>query len=144
MALGAKLKLGFADDSSPKPSIIYNDYQRWIQCDYMVTYWILNSMVAELSKSFLYAQSASDLWKELEERYDQSNGLLIYHVESELSKVSQGKKNKRENKMVAQNGKVYLDQRMVAIICKEMMKMFKGKDVDQCNGASTSKPHICT
>ncbi|GKE31324.1 hypothetical protein Tco_1450646, partial [Tanacetum coccineum] len=46
-------------------------------CDYMVTCWILNSMVAELSESFLYAQSASDLWKELEERYGQSNGPLI-------------------------------------------------------------------
>ncbi|PWA81115.1 hypothetical protein CTI12_AA178990 [Artemisia annua] len=32
----------------------------------------------------------TDLWKELEERYGQSNGPLIYHVERELSKVSQG------------------------------------------------------
>ena len=50
----------------------------------------LNSMIAELSDSFLYAQSAFDLWKELEERYGQSNGPLIYHIERELSKVSQG------------------------------------------------------
>ncbi|GKC94116.1 pyridoxal 5'-phosphate synthase-like subunit PDX1.2, partial [Tanacetum coccineum] len=90
MALGAKFKLGFIDGSSPKPAVIHNDYQRWVRCDYMVTCWILNSMVAELSESFLYAQSASDLWKELEERYGQSNGPLIYHVERELSKVSQG------------------------------------------------------
>nr|GEY29421.1 retrovirus-related Pol polyprotein from transposon TNT 1-94 [Tanacetum cinerariifolium] len=32
----------------------------------------------------------SDLWKELEERYGQSNGPLIYHVERELSIVAQG------------------------------------------------------
>ncbi|GKA24643.1 NSP-interacting kinase 1-like protein [Tanacetum coccineum] len=63
MALGAKFKLGFIDGSSPKPAVIHNDYQRW---------------------------SASDLWKELEERYGQSNGPLIYHVERELKKVSQG------------------------------------------------------
>ncbi|PWA68650.1 hypothetical protein CTI12_AA306460 [Artemisia annua] len=71
---------------------LFNDpnYQRWIRCDYMVTCWTLNSMIAELSESFLYAQSARDLWKELEERYGQSNGPLIYHVERELSKVSQG------------------------------------------------------
>ncbi|GJZ61199.1 hypothetical protein Tco_0617336 [Tanacetum coccineum] len=66
MALGAKLKLGFIDGSSPKPTVIDNNYQRWIRCDYMVICWILNSMIAELSYSFLYAQSASDLWKELE------------------------------------------------------------------------------
>nr|GFA39749.1 hypothetical protein [Tanacetum cinerariifolium] len=69
MALGAKLKLGFIDGSLPKPAVIHNDYQRWVRFDYMVTCWILNSMVVELSKPFLYAQSASDLWKEFEERY---------------------------------------------------------------------------
>ncbi|GKB70266.1 pyridoxal 5'-phosphate synthase-like subunit PDX1.2 [Tanacetum coccineum] len=69
---------------------IDGDYQKWICCDYMVTCWILNSMIAELLESFLYAQSARDLWKELEKRYGQSNGPLIYHVERELSKVSQG------------------------------------------------------
>ncbi|PWA57357.1 hypothetical protein CTI12_AA409170 [Artemisia annua] len=90
IALGAKLKLGFIDGSSPKPALIDPNYQRWVRCDYMVTCWILNSMVSELSESFLYAQSARDLWKELEERYGQSNGPLIYHVERELSKVSQG------------------------------------------------------
>ncbi|GJW10977.1 hypothetical protein Tco_1576804 [Tanacetum coccineum] len=89
MALGAKLKLGFIDGSSPKPVVIDNNYQRWIMCDYMVTCWILNSMIAELSDSFLYAQSTFDLWKELDERYVQSNGPLIYHIERELSKVSQ-------------------------------------------------------
>ncbi|GJY92530.1 hypothetical protein Tco_0508312 [Tanacetum coccineum] len=90
MALGAKLNLRFIDGSSPKPAVIDGDYWRWIRCDYMVTCWILNSMVAELSESFLYAQSARDLWKELKEIHCQSNGPLIYHVERELSKVPQG------------------------------------------------------
>nr|GEZ21342.1 hypothetical protein [Tanacetum cinerariifolium] len=34
------------------------DLQRRIRCDYMVTCWILNLMVTELSDAFLYAQSA--------------------------------------------------------------------------------------
>ncbi|GJW51732.1 hypothetical protein Tco_0093083 [Tanacetum coccineum] len=83
MTLGAMLKLGFIDGTSPKRAVIDGDYQRWIRCDYMVTCWILNSMIVKLSESFLYAQSARDLWKELEERYGQSNGPLIYHVERE-------------------------------------------------------------
>ncbi|PWA64832.1 hypothetical protein CTI12_AA340690 [Artemisia annua] len=90
MALGAKLKLGFIDGSSPKPPLSDVNHQTWVRCDYMVTCWILNSMIAELTDSFLYAQLAFDLWKELEERYGQSNGPLIYHIERELSKVSQG------------------------------------------------------
>ncbi|GJZ23993.1 retrovirus-related pol polyprotein from transposon TNT 1-94, partial [Tanacetum coccineum] len=71
-------------------AVIDVDYHRWIRCDYMVTCWILNSMIAELSESFLYAQSIRDLCKELEERYGHNNGPLIYHVKRELSKVTQG------------------------------------------------------
>ncbi|GJZ81594.1 retrovirus-related pol polyprotein from transposon TNT 1-94 [Tanacetum coccineum] len=89
MALGAKLKLGFIDGSCPKPGVEGVDLQRWIRCDYMVTCWILNSMVTELSDAFLYAQSACELWKEIAERYGQSNGPLIYQLERELSKITQ-------------------------------------------------------
>ncbi|GJY65926.1 hypothetical protein Tco_0468164 [Tanacetum coccineum] len=66
---GAKLKLGFIDGSCPKSGAEDADLQRWIRCDYIVTYWILNSMVTELSNAFLYAQSACELWKEIAERY---------------------------------------------------------------------------
>ncbi|GJZ67792.1 hypothetical protein Tco_0631032, partial [Tanacetum coccineum] len=68
MALGAKLKLGFIDGSCVKPDVGDVELQRWIRCDYMVTCWILNSMVTELSDAFLYAQSASELWKEIAKR----------------------------------------------------------------------------
>ncbi|PWA95700.1 DNA-binding pseudobarrel domain-containing protein [Artemisia annua] len=51
----------------------------------MVTCWILNSMTAELAEAILYAQSAAELWKEITERYGQSNGSLIYHLQRELS-----------------------------------------------------------
>ncbi|GJY94277.1 pyridoxal 5'-phosphate synthase-like subunit PDX1.2 [Tanacetum coccineum] len=90
MALGAKLKLEFIDGSCPKLGVEDADLQRWIRCNYMVTCWILNSMVTELSDAFLDAQSACELWKEIAERYGQSNGSLIYQLERELSKVSQG------------------------------------------------------
>ncbi|GJY49405.1 hypothetical protein Tco_0439361 [Tanacetum coccineum] len=90
MALGENLKLGFIDGSCPKPGAENADLQRWIRCDYMVTCWILNSMVTELFDAFLYAQSACELWKEIAERYGQSNGPLIYQLERELSKITQG------------------------------------------------------
>ncbi|GKB91690.1 hypothetical protein Tco_0963962 [Tanacetum coccineum] len=51
---------------------------------------ILNSMVADLSNAILYADSAYELWKEICERYGQSNGPLIYQNEWELSNVVQG------------------------------------------------------
>ncbi|PWA50557.1 hypothetical protein CTI12_AA471620 [Artemisia annua] len=90
MALGAKLKLGFINGTCVKPPLNDVNVQRWVRCDYMVTCWILNSMVTELSDAFLYAHSACELWKEIAERYGQSNGPLIYHLERELSKITQG------------------------------------------------------
>ncbi|GJV10080.1 pyridoxal 5'-phosphate synthase-like subunit PDX1.2 [Tanacetum coccineum] len=69
----------------------------------------LNSMVTKVSDAFLYAQSASDLWKEIGERYGQSNGPLVYQLERELSKITQGypdwykgKKAKKGNRLAAQ------------------------------------------
>nr|XP_043633116.1 uncharacterized protein LOC122604294 [Erigeron canadensis] len=47
-------------------------------------------MVPELSDAFMYTESAKDFWKVLNERYGQSNGPLIFQLERELSKVSQG------------------------------------------------------
>ncbi|XP_071714238.1 uncharacterized protein [Rutidosis leptorrhynchoides] len=90
MAIGAKLKLGYIDGSLVKPAVTDDDYQKWTRCDYMVKCWILNSMISELSESFLYATGASGLWKELSERYGQSNGPLDYQIERELSTVNQG------------------------------------------------------
>ena len=49
VALGEKLKLGFIDGSTPKPSNNSHDFVKWNQCDYMGPYWILNSMLSELS-----------------------------------------------------------------------------------------------
>ncbi|PWA74191.1 hypothetical protein CTI12_AA255210 [Artemisia annua] len=90
MALGAKLKLGFIDGSCAIPPVGSEELQRWIRCDYMVTCWILNSMVTEFSDAFLYSQSACELWREIRERYGQSNGPLVYQLERELSKITQG------------------------------------------------------
>ncbi|GKA70477.1 retrovirus-related pol polyprotein from transposon TNT 1-94 [Tanacetum coccineum] len=48
MALGAKLKLEFIVGSCVKPAVNDVNHQRWIRCDYMVTCWVLNSMITEL------------------------------------------------------------------------------------------------
>ncbi|PWA97930.1 hypothetical protein CTI12_AA024620 [Artemisia annua] len=87
---GCELKLGFIDGTCVKPPMNDVNVQRWVRCDYMVTRWFLNSMVTELSDAFLYAQSACELWKEIGERYGQSNGPLLYQLERELRKITRG------------------------------------------------------
>ncbi|XP_039121731.1 uncharacterized protein LOC120258408 [Dioscorea cayenensis subsp. rotundata] len=93
MALGAKLKLGFIDGSCRKPATTDQNLQRWIRCDYMVTCWILNSMVTEFSQGFLFAKSAYDLWCDVKERFGQSNAPLIYQIQRDLNQITQGNQN---------------------------------------------------
>lgn len=90
IALSAKNKLGFVDGSCAKPNSDSGELQHWIRCNNMVISWLLNSLAKEISESVLYSNTASEIWKELEERYGQSNGAQLYEIEKELSQVSQG------------------------------------------------------
>jgi len=67
MALGAKSKLGFVDGLLDKLAEGTIELQKLIRCDYMVRCRILNSIASEISKSFMYVQSAKELWEELVE-----------------------------------------------------------------------------
>ncbi|GKB54638.1 hypothetical protein Tco_0905391 [Tanacetum coccineum] len=72
---------------------------------------------------------ASDLWKEIGERYGQSNGPLVYQLEKELSKITQGYPDWYKGKKAKKGNSGNVDQKLVAAVCHEMMKMFKGKGV---------------
>ncbi|XP_031287087.1 uncharacterized protein LOC116145785 [Pistacia vera] len=56
----------------------------------MVTSWILNSNSKEIVEAFLYTTSARELWKELEERFGERNGPLLYQIQREISSLAQG------------------------------------------------------
>lgn len=90
MVLGAKLKLGFIDGTLPRIDEGSTDFAQWEQCDRMVACWILNSMVSELSNSFIYTSSAFNLWKEIVERYSQGMAPMIYQLKQELMRITQG------------------------------------------------------
>lgn len=59
-------------------------------CDDMVTSWILNSLAKEISDSVEYVNDSVELWRELEDRYDQTNGEKLYQIQKEISDLSQG------------------------------------------------------
>lgn len=47
-------------------------------------------MTIELSDAFLYVDSSHQLWEELNERFGQSNGSLLFQIEKEISSINQG------------------------------------------------------
>ena len=90
MALGARLKLGFIDGSCTKPDANSDNLQKWLRCDYMVRCWLLNSVVPTIAESLMCVPSAKELWTELDERFGEAQGPLIYQLNRDLVLLSQG------------------------------------------------------
>ncbi|KAJ0024487.1 hypothetical protein Pint_09321 [Pistacia integerrima] len=90
LALGAKVKLGFINGKCKMPDESAPEFDQWRRVDCMVTSWILNSISREIVEAFLYTTSAKDLWKELEKRFDECNGPLLYQIQRDISSISQG------------------------------------------------------
>jgi len=47
-------------------------------------------MAQDLSEAFLCVNSAQELWDEFTERFGESNGPLLYHLEKEISYLYEG------------------------------------------------------
>ncbi|XP_015158325.1 uncharacterized protein [Solanum tuberosum] len=89
-ALSVKNKLGFIDGSCGKPTANLPQLRQWQHCDDMVTFWILNSLTKEISDSVEYVNDSVELWKELEDRYDQTNRAKLYQIQKEINDLTQG------------------------------------------------------
>ncbi|KAL2248212.1 UNVERIFIED_CONTAM: hypothetical protein Sindi_2673500 [Sesamum indicum] len=92
-ALSARGKEGFIDGTCPKPEQDRNEIVQWRKTNCMVITWIVNSITKDTAEAFLYTTSARNLWLDLEARFGESNGPLLYQLQREVSSVSQGNKN---------------------------------------------------
>lgn len=88
-ALSVKNKVGFVNGECKKLDPGMTRYRQWERCDNMVTSWILNSLAKEIADSMEYVGDSFELWKELEHRYDQTNGAKLYQVQKEITELSQ-------------------------------------------------------
>lgn len=90
IALSAKNKVGFIDGTHKEPTSISPDFKLWNRRNDMVLSWMLNSLSKEIADSVIYSKTTKDLWKELEDKFGQSNETQIYHLQKELSDLVQG------------------------------------------------------
>ncbi|KAL5577040.1 hypothetical protein UlMin_018739 [Ulmus minor] len=84
IALSVKNKLGFIDGSIPKPQGTNPNLNSWIRNNNIVISWILNSVSKEISASIIFSDSALDIWLDLKDRFQQSNGPRIFQLRREL------------------------------------------------------------
>lgn len=89
-ALSVKNKMGFVNGKCKKPDPRDPLLNQWERCDDMVTSWILHSLSRDIADSLRYVNNAAELWQELEDRYDQTNGAKMYQLQKEISDLTQG------------------------------------------------------
>lgn len=89
IALSAKNKLDFVTGKIHKPVDDLVRLSHWQRCNDMVTSWILNVLSKDIADSVLYANSVIELWKDLDERFGQSNGTMVYQLQTEISSLKQ-------------------------------------------------------
>ncbi|XP_070011396.1 uncharacterized protein [Nicotiana sylvestris] len=89
-ALSVQNKLGFINIDCKKPDPESPKYRLWERYDDMVTSWILNSLGKEIANGVEYVNDSVELRRELEDRYDQTNGAKLYQIQKEINDLSQG------------------------------------------------------
>ncbi|KAL0322188.1 UNVERIFIED_CONTAM: Retrovirus-related Pol polyprotein from transposon RE1 [Sesamum calycinum] len=90
IALEGRDKLGFIDGSCIKPADGTTELRQWRITDSMVRTWILNTISKDIVNAYLYATSARSLWLDLEARYGECDGPLLYKIQRQISSMSQG------------------------------------------------------
>ncbi|GKV43433.1 hypothetical protein SLEP1_g50721 [Rubroshorea leprosula] len=88
-ALYAKNKMGFVDGTLKKPAADSQEFQAWKKCNSMVLSWILNTISRELHDSVAYADSAREVWTDLQERFSQGNATRVHELKHELATITQ-------------------------------------------------------
>ncbi|XP_042753624.1 uncharacterized protein LOC128128114 [Lactuca sativa] len=90
LALSAKNKIGFVDGTIQKPDENSNQFETWNRVNSMVISWLLNSLSKDIAESVLFLQTACDIWNEINQRYQQANGALVYQIQKKLFSTTQG------------------------------------------------------
>ncbi|XP_039071462.1 uncharacterized protein LOC120218595 [Hibiscus syriacus] len=90
LALSAKNKIGFIDGSITAPdSSMVDQYNAWMRANNLVNSWILNFFSKDIAASLLYHTSAAEMWKDLVDRFQQSNGPRLFQLKKRLCEFMQ-------------------------------------------------------
>ncbi|KAK3023555.1 hypothetical protein RJ639_044640 [Escallonia herrerae] len=100
-ALHSKNKAGFVDGTIEKPDDASSDFQAWIQCNTVVLAWLTNALAKEIQGNATHAETAREVWKDLEERFTQGIATRVYELKRAIVLLQQEKASiMREEEMV--------------------------------------------
>lgn len=92
ITLITKNKFGFADGTIPQsdPDVDPSLVTAWLCNNNIVCSLLLNLIVKDITASAIQLSSAAVIWIDLQERFQQQNGLRIFQLKKDLELFSQG------------------------------------------------------
>jgi hypothetical protein len=84
IALSCKHKEKFIDPSISIPNNDDRMYEPWKQCNNLVMAGLIKSCTPKIAKSVVYNQTAVNMWKELNERFNQGDMLRLSDLIEEI------------------------------------------------------------
>lgn len=90
--LASKRKLGFVEGTELRSITDATYAVQWDTCNNMVLSWIHNNISDAIKTSVLFINSASEIWKQLEKRFQLSNGSRKYKLCKDLYSLKQNGK----------------------------------------------------
>ncbi|XP_074322732.1 uncharacterized protein LOC141659703 [Apium graveolens] len=90
--LASKQKLGFVEGTEIKSTTDTTDALQWETCNNMVISWLYNNVCDSIKQSVLFVNSASEIWKLVEKRFQLSNGSRKYKLSKDLYSLKQNGK----------------------------------------------------
>ncbi|KAL8100664.1 hypothetical protein AgCh_032790 [Apium graveolens] len=90
LALSAKNKLGFVNGTIAKPELTSLEYVAWERCNNLVISWLLFNLDETIARSVLFLDTASAIWKDLEDIFGFTSVTQVYSLEQKLTEINQG------------------------------------------------------
>lgn len=89
-ALISKNKFKFLDGTITKPDAFHPLYGAWERCNNLIHSWLMHSLLPAIVRSVDLIEDASEVWKDLKERFSQGDLLRISELQQELYMFRQG------------------------------------------------------
>ncbi|KAL7593528.1 uncharacterized protein LOC111904273 [Lactuca sativa] len=88
-ALRARNKLGFVDGSFQKTKVDESKSSKWDRANVVVCSWLLSSISDSIYQSQAYSDVAEDIWNNLFETYNKSDGSVVFNIHQQINSLKQ-------------------------------------------------------
>nr|GEX66769.1 protein transport Sec1a-like [Tanacetum cinerariifolium] len=87
--LFAKNKTDFVDGTLKKPETSSSEYKSWMRCDAMIKGWLTTTMEKGIRDSVKYANTSSEIWSDLKERFGKESAPRAYELKKKITATRQ-------------------------------------------------------